>query len=168
MEIKNTKFFHAITKQRRARNHITKLKSLNGGWAESKDGIEKVASEYFQNLFKSSQPRDFKEALRYITAKVTLAMNTTLTRSPTDKEIKKGNRWDKSRQVARSRRYDEPLLSTFLGSYDNKHHKDGESCLWYELFRHKAKPNTHLSYFKNRTAERDDWISSHQSMQHQL
>lgn len=44
---RNTKFFHAATKQRRAQNRIIKLKTPQGGWAESEQGIEKVASEYF-------------------------------------------------------------------------------------------------------------------------
>lgn len=86
---KNTKFFHAITKQRRARNRITKLKKPDGWWAESEESIEKVATEYFQNLFTSSVAGDFEEALWYITVKVTLAMNESLTRTPTDEEIKK-------------------------------------------------------------------------------
>ena len=85
----NTKFFHAITKQRRARNRITKLKKPGGGWAESEESIEKVATEYFQNLFTSSQASDFEEALRYITVKVSPAMNEMLTSTPTDGEIKK-------------------------------------------------------------------------------
>lgn len=86
---RNTKFFHAITKQRRARNRITKLRKPEGGWAESDVGIEKVASEYFQSLFTTSAPRDFDEALRYVTEKVSPAMNTSLTRDPTDAEIKR-------------------------------------------------------------------------------
>ena len=76
---RNTKFFHAISKQRRARNRITKLKKPGGGWAESKENIEKVAFEYFQNLFTASETGDFEEALRFISVKVTPTMNETLT-----------------------------------------------------------------------------------------
>ncbi|CAA7020953.1 unnamed protein product [Microthlaspi erraticum] len=84
----NTKFFHATTKQRRARNRITKLKRSDGTWAETEDDIEHVATAYFQNLFTSSQPADFDEALRYVTAQVTTDMNQALTKPPTNEEIK--------------------------------------------------------------------------------
>lgn len=50
--------------------------------------IEKVETEYFQNLFTSSQPDNFEEALRFITAQVTPEINTALTRFPTKEEIK--------------------------------------------------------------------------------
>lgn len=86
---RNTKFFHAITKQRRARNRITKLKKPGGVWAETEESIEHVATEYFQTLFNSSEAGEFEEALRYITVKVTPDMNEMLTRTPTDGEIKK-------------------------------------------------------------------------------
>lgn len=84
---RNTKLFHALTKQRRARNRITRLKKPQGGWAESDQGIEQVASEYFQCLFTSSQPEDFDEALRYVTEKITPMMNASLTCQPSDREI---------------------------------------------------------------------------------
>ena len=84
---RNTKFFHALTKQRRARNRITRLKKTQGGWAESDAGIEQVATEYFQCLFTSSQPGDFDEALRYVTEKITPAMNASLTCPTSDHEI---------------------------------------------------------------------------------
>ena len=85
---RNMKFFNAITKQRRARNRITKLKQLGGGWAESEEKIEEVATD-FQNLFSSSATSDFEEELRYILVKVTPAMNAILRRNPSDVEIKK-------------------------------------------------------------------------------
>ncbi|CAA7058410.1 unnamed protein product [Microthlaspi erraticum] len=47
---RNTKLFHATTKQRRARNRIIKLKKEDGSWAETDKGIEKVATEYFSPL----------------------------------------------------------------------------------------------------------------------
>lgn len=86
---RNTKFFHAKTKQRRARNRLTKLKNPRGGWAESEEDIERVAAEHFQVLFTSSSPGNFDEALRYVTEKVTTQFNETLTRAPSDDEIKK-------------------------------------------------------------------------------
>lgn len=75
----NTKFFHASTKQRRARNRITKLKRPDGLWAEKYERIEHTTTEYFQELFYSSRPHGFDEALRFVTAKVTPEMNISLT-----------------------------------------------------------------------------------------
>ncbi|CAA7014604.1 unnamed protein product [Microthlaspi erraticum] len=85
---RNTKFFHATTKERRARNHVTKLKRIDGSWAETDDSIEKVATEYFQTLFTSSQPSDFSEALRYVKAQVTPNINQALTQFPSNEEIR--------------------------------------------------------------------------------
>lgn len=85
----NTKFFHATTKQRRARNMIIKLRRANGTWAETEDGLEQVATRYFQTLFTSSNPSDFDDSLQYITEKVTTAMNEALIKIPTDEEIQK-------------------------------------------------------------------------------
>ncbi|CAA7059511.1 unnamed protein product [Microthlaspi erraticum] len=85
---RNTKFFHATTKQRRARNRITKLKGSNGQWIENEEGIEQTATAYFQNLFTTSNPSDFDEALRYITPKVSSSMNLALTQPPSNEEIK--------------------------------------------------------------------------------
>ncbi|CAA7031857.1 unnamed protein product [Microthlaspi erraticum] len=86
---RNTKFFHATTKQRRARNRITKLKRNDGTWAETDDGIERVATEYFQTLFTSSAPNNFSDALRYVTERVTHTMNVALTKPPSNDEIKR-------------------------------------------------------------------------------
>ena len=49
---RNTKFFHAKTKQRRAQNMLTKLKTPRGGWAESEEDIERVAA----SISKFSSP----------------------------------------------------------------------------------------------------------------
>lgn len=85
----NTKFFHATTKQRRARNRFTRLRKADGVWAETEDDIELVATRYFQTLFTSSDPSEFGESLKYITEKVTPAMNEALTKPPSDDEIRK-------------------------------------------------------------------------------
>lgn len=79
---KNSKFFHVTTKQRRARNRITKLKGPNGAWVENEDGIERLATSYFQNIFTSTSPSDFDEALWYVTETVTPQINESLTKAP--------------------------------------------------------------------------------------
>ena len=85
---RNTKFFHAKTKQRRARNRITKLLDSLGNWVETEDGIEKLATYYFADLFTASLPEDREEAFRFTTAKVTHEMNISLTSIPSEAEIK--------------------------------------------------------------------------------
>lgn len=82
----NTKFFHATTKQRRAQNRVVKLQKTNGSWAETKEELENVATGYFQTIFTSS---DFEESLKYISTKVSPAMNEALTKIPSDDEIRK-------------------------------------------------------------------------------
>ena len=85
---RNTKYFHAKTKQRRARNRITKLKNSMGVWVETEEGIEQLAVEYFEELFETSNPGDFEESIRFITETVTEDMNAVLTAQITDTEIK--------------------------------------------------------------------------------
>ena len=85
---RNTKYFHAKTKQRRARNRITRIKNSMGAWVETEDGIEQVAVQYFGNLFETSSPVDIGESIRYITETVTEEMNEALTAPVTDTEIR--------------------------------------------------------------------------------
>lgn len=68
---RNTKYFHAKTKQCRARNRITKLKNSMGVWVETEEGIEQVAVEYFEDLFTTSNPCELEESIRCITETVT-------------------------------------------------------------------------------------------------
>uniref|UniRef100_A0A0D2ZZR1 Uncharacterized protein n=2 Tax=Brassica oleracea TaxID=3712 RepID=A0A0D2ZZR1_BRAOL len=86
---RNTKFFHAVTKQRRGRNRIIKLRNPIGGWVEDDEGVERVETTYFQNLFKTSSPGNPDEALRYITEKVTPEINASLVRPVSDSEVRK-------------------------------------------------------------------------------
>lgn len=86
---RNTRFFHATTKQRRACNRITKLNRPDGMWAGTEDDIERTATDYFQNLFTSSRPQDFENDLQYTTAKITPALNRALTQSPSKDDIKR-------------------------------------------------------------------------------
>ena len=85
---RNTKFFHAKKKQRRARNRITKLMDSLGNWVETEEGIEGLANSYFDSLFTASEPSNRDEAFRYITASLTQEMNATLMREPNEAEIK--------------------------------------------------------------------------------
>lgn len=50
----NTKYFHAVTSQRRRRNRIEELEKLNGELCEGESEIGQEISEYFQSLFTAS------------------------------------------------------------------------------------------------------------------
>ena len=52
----NTKFYHALTKQRRIRNKIVGLYNEAGNWVTEENGVEKVAVDYFDGLFSSTNP----------------------------------------------------------------------------------------------------------------
>ncbi|XP_010481072.1 PREDICTED: uncharacterized protein LOC104759893 [Camelina sativa] len=86
---RNTKFFHATTKQRRARNRICSIMNKDGALVEMEDGIEYVATQYFQDLFFASSISGVEEVLRPVKTKVTLEVNDSLTRPPSNGEIKK-------------------------------------------------------------------------------
>ena len=58
---KNTKYFHALTKQRRARNKITQLLDAEGNIVEDEEGLVAIATSYFRQIFESSIPEDIEE-----------------------------------------------------------------------------------------------------------
>ncbi|XP_010473903.1 PREDICTED: uncharacterized protein LOC104753332 [Camelina sativa] len=86
---RNTKYFHATTKQRRARNRIISIKDENGLLVETEDGIEEVATRYFQTLFTASTTSGSEDALRYVDSRVSPETNAVLSRDFSDSEIKK-------------------------------------------------------------------------------
>ena len=59
----NTKFYHALTKQRRIRNKIVGLHDDTGKWITDENGVENVAVNYFEGLFHSSNPTEFDSFL---------------------------------------------------------------------------------------------------------
>ncbi|XP_056855051.1 uncharacterized protein LOC130504459 [Raphanus sativus] len=85
---RNTKFFHALTKQRRARNKITQLLDENGNIVEDEEGLVAIATSYFRQIFESSNPQDIEEALSEVPTKITEPMNESLTAPVTEWEIK--------------------------------------------------------------------------------
>ena len=63
---KNSKYFHALVKQRRARNRITQLLDENGNVVEDEEGLVAIATSYFRQIFESSNPEDIADALSEI------------------------------------------------------------------------------------------------------
>lgn len=71
----NTKYYHALTKQRRIHNRIVGLHDVDGNWITEDNGVEKVAINYFEDLFTSSSPSEFDNFLMEITPSITPHMN---------------------------------------------------------------------------------------------
>ena len=84
----NTKFYHALTKQRRARNRIVGLYDSDGNWIIEEQGVEKVAVDYFEDLFQTTTPTGFDGFLDEITSSITPQMNQRLLRLATEEEVR--------------------------------------------------------------------------------
>ena len=66
----NTKFYHALTKKQRVRNRIVGLYDAVGNWITEDNGVEKVAVEYFEELFTTT-PTGFESFLTEVPAGIT-------------------------------------------------------------------------------------------------
>ena len=84
----NTKFYHALTKQRRVRNKIVGLHDEQGNWITEENGIEKVAVDYFDGLFSTTNPTDFDNFLDEIVPSISPQMNQILLRTVTEEEVR--------------------------------------------------------------------------------
>ncbi|XP_010513530.1 PREDICTED: uncharacterized protein LOC104789549 [Camelina sativa] len=87
--VKNTKYFQAQTKQRRARNRITGLYDKNNVWSTKDDDICSVAVSYFEDLFTSINPSNFQEALSEVKRVITEDVNDRLTTPAIVAEVRK-------------------------------------------------------------------------------
>ena len=84
----NTKFYHALTRQRRVRNRIVGLHDVDGNWITEENRVERVAINYFEDLFSTTSPSDFNSFLTEVTPAITLQMNQNLLRLATEDEVK--------------------------------------------------------------------------------
>lgn len=84
----NTHFYHALTKQRRTRNRIVGLYDTDGNWIIEEQGVEKVALNYFDNLFQTTSPSEFEGFLDEIIPTITPQMNQRLLRLATEDEVR--------------------------------------------------------------------------------
>ncbi|KAG7589319.1 Reverse transcriptase domain [Arabidopsis suecica] len=85
---RNTLFFQAAVKDSRARNRIEKLIDINGFEQFSEGAKGEVASAYFQNLFKSSNPASFNSWFQDFQPRVSEEMNSRLIAVVSPEEIK--------------------------------------------------------------------------------
>ena len=67
----NTKFYHALIKQRRVHDIIVGLHDAAENWITEDNGVEKVAVDYFEDLFSTTSPSDFDSFLTKVTPCIT-------------------------------------------------------------------------------------------------
>ncbi|KAL2899875.1 hypothetical protein RDABS01_024957 [Bienertia sinuspersici] len=85
---KNTSYFHHKASQRRRRNFIKELEDSEGNVRKEEGAIGDIITSYFTNMFTSSNPSGFDEALVGIDNMVTEDMNASLVVEPTAEEIR--------------------------------------------------------------------------------
>ena len=85
---RNTKIFHSKASQRRRMNFIEGIKNANGVWVEEVDGVAKVASDYFMNIFKASTCDRIVECLSTVNREITEDMLELLSKPYSSEEVK--------------------------------------------------------------------------------
>ncbi|XP_010451701.1 PREDICTED: uncharacterized protein LOC104733864 [Camelina sativa] len=75
----NTSYFHAQTKQRRAKNRIVGLHDEAGHWVMEERQVQGIDASYFQELFTSTEPSNFEETLDEVCTSITDEINEALT-----------------------------------------------------------------------------------------
>lgn len=85
---RNSKFFHLSVKANRSGTHLLRLKDKNGIDQWSDPAKAEVAIEYFNDLFKSSNPPSYEPVFQSMLPKVTSSMNKVLTSKITKEEVR--------------------------------------------------------------------------------
>jgi hypothetical protein len=85
----NTKFFHASTVIRRRYNSISSIKMENGLFLNNRNDIDLYFSEYFQNLFTSSNPSFDDELDSLFSPVISDAENNSICSIPDESKIRK-------------------------------------------------------------------------------
>ena len=84
----NTKFYHALTKQRQVRNKIVGLHDAAENWITEDTGVEKVDVDYFEEIFSSTSPSEFDSFLSEVTPGITPEMNQRLLKLATEDKVR--------------------------------------------------------------------------------
>ncbi|KAG7551463.1 Zinc knuckle CX2CX4HX4C [Arabidopsis thaliana x Arabidopsis arenosa] len=85
---RNSKYFHGSVKGNRARKRIEKLKDARGVFQNSEAAKGEVAAEYFNKLFKSSNPHSFQNWFSGFRPRVSADMNESLMAVVSAEEIR--------------------------------------------------------------------------------
>ncbi|CAA7017074.1 unnamed protein product [Microthlaspi erraticum] len=84
---KNSSFFHAATRGRRARNKFSVIEDVNGTAHFKEKQIARVVEQYYKTIFTSKSNNSLDVISEAISPKITQDMNADLTRIPDDAEI---------------------------------------------------------------------------------
>lgn len=84
---KNTAFFHAKAANRLKRNHLSMLHDKDGNPQTSLEGIQKVVTSFYSELFSSSRAPISMEQLDFVGSRVDDTMVAELTRPYARDEI---------------------------------------------------------------------------------
>ena len=88
METRTQNYFHSKASQRRRRNHIQRIKNIDGVWMEEEEELAVVAADYFDSLFNVGTCPQIDDCLSTVPHKLTPKMQQTLTTEFTVEEIK--------------------------------------------------------------------------------
>lgn len=83
----NTNFFHQSASDRKRSNMISGLFDEERRWCQTDQDLERVVVQYFEGLFKSSEPRNFDPVMETIQCVISDEINAGLTREIEGEEI---------------------------------------------------------------------------------
>ena len=117
---RNTRYFHAVTKARRARNTISSIEDEQGVIRKGHKEVSEVATTNFQNLYSSEETNLnlYNEVFSGFTQRVTQDMNDDLTKPITEEEVQ---------------------AALFDMGPHRAHCPDGFSAVFYQKFWSKCK-----------------------------
>ncbi|XP_012849884.1 PREDICTED: uncharacterized protein LOC105969657 [Erythranthe guttata] len=86
---RNTRFFHSTTTIRHRTNRVERIKNAVEIWTGDNEGIERIISEYFEHIFKSTNPREeeIDEVLECIEARLAGGASQLLSQPYTSDEV---------------------------------------------------------------------------------
>lgn len=85
---RNSNFFHESVKVNRAKRRLLKIKNAEGVEQWFEEAKAQVALDYFNDLFRSSNPPSYQPMFQGMNTRVTEAMNQRLLDGVTDEEIR--------------------------------------------------------------------------------
>lgn len=83
----NTRFFHGSTTERKRKNFIKGLRDEQGVWQEDEEVFSALLTEFYSNLFTSSNPHDLDCILDGVQTVVTVEMRVKLDKPYTSEEV---------------------------------------------------------------------------------
>ena len=86
--VNNTRYFHRSTSQRKKNIGLANLLNPHGQWCMETKQLSEIASNYFQELFTTSDPHRIDETMKAVEGVVSVDMNKNLLMPYTAVEVK--------------------------------------------------------------------------------